>query len=242
MDIKVKVMDLDVNIMDSNVFNKKVEDYLGSDKANVLLLATSRLFIEAGENEQFREMLKTADAIVPGDETLLGMYPAEALERGGVVINYQCLSELLVCLSKKHYTLYMVARNETELQMVKDFFQYSEYNISVVGGVLEEEFENEQIINEINGLAPDILLVDLDTPRQEIWIMECRTKINTKLCVGLGGIMQHMIVGYGRVPAILYPLHLAGLYKKFILNSKWMKEKEREKFQKKVKDFREKKK
>lgn len=241
MDTIVKVMDLDVNIMDSDTFNKKVEGYLEDDQLNILLLATSRLFVEAGEKEEFRKMISAADAIVPGEEALLGMYPENALEKGGVIINYQCLSDLLLYLSKKNYTLYMVARNEKGLQAVKDFFEYAAYGISMVGGRVGQELLDEAVINEINGLAPDILLVDLDTPMQEKWIMEHRTKVNTKLCVGLGGIMRQIVAGYGRVPAFLYTLHLDGIYKKLILNSKFMKERERERFKKKMMEYKNKK-
>lgn len=242
MDTVVKVMDLDVSIMDSATFNKRVEEYLENDQLNILLLATSRLFVEAAEKEGLREMLSAADAIVPCEDTLISMYPPKALEKGGVIVNYQCLSNLLVYLGKKQYTLYMVARNEKELQTVKSFFEYSRYNnISVIGGSLESESEDERIINEINGLAPDILLVDLDTPSQEMWIMEHKTKVNTKLCIGLGGIIQQILAGYGKVPQVLYTLHLDGIYRKLLLNSKWMKKRERERFEKKVQEYRDKK-
>ncbi len=241
MDTVVKVMDLDVNIMDSAAFNKKVEEYLKSDQLNILLLATSRLFVEAGEDEGLRKMLSFADAIVPGEETLASMYPPDALQKGGVIVNYSCLSDLLIYLSKSHYTLYVVTHDEKKLKTIKAFFEYSKYNISVVGGRLEQEYEDALIINEINGMAPDILLVDLDTPLQEKWIMEHKTKVNVKLCVGLGGIMQQMLAGYGKVPSIFYTLHLDGVYKKFVLNSKWMKKQERKRFEKKVKEYRDKK-
>ncbi len=237
MDTVVKVMDLDVNIMDGDTLNKRVKAYLEKDQLNILLLATSRLFVEAGEDEAFRELIRAADAIVPGEETLLSMYPPKALESGSVVVNYQCLSDLLVYLSPKQYTLYSVARNEKELQILKDFFDYSEYNIKMVGGRVGQEFEDELIINEINGIAPDILLVDLDTPLQEKWIMEHKTKVNSRLCVGLGGIMQQMLAGYGKIPTVLYALHLDGIYRKLVLNSKWMKRRVRNHFEKKVKEY-----
>jgi len=237
MDTVVKVMDLDVNIMDSETLNKRVEEYLGKDQLNILLLATSRLFVEAGEDESLRELLGEADAIIPSEESLVSMYPEGALERGGVVVNYQCLSDLLVFLSSKHYTLYCVTRDAKELQTLKDFFEYSQYNIAMVGGRVEQEFDDELIINEINGMAPDILLVDLDSPLQERWIMEHKTKVNSRLCVGVGGIMQHMLAGYGKIPPIFYALHLDGIYRKLVLNSKWMKKRVRKHFEKKVREF-----
>ncbi len=242
MDTVIKVMDLDVNIMDMDTFYKKIERYLEKDQLSILLLGTSKLFVEAAEKEELRKMISAADVIVPGEETFLTMYLTGEIEiKDSVIINYPCLSGLLTYLNKSHYTLYIVARDEKELQMITDFFEYSKYNISVVGGRLKKESEDEWLINEINGLAPDAVLVDLDTPLQETWIMEHKTKVNTKLCMGLGSILQQMIAGYGKVPAFLYTLHLDGVYKKVILNSKWIKNREKKRFKKKIEEYKEKK-
>ena len=242
MDTVIKVMDLDVNIMDMETFGKKVEGYLESEQPNMLMLATSQLFIEVAEREELRTMLSTADMIIPGEETFLTMYPIEEVEHSQkVIINYKTLSELLIYLNKSHYTMYVVARNEKELQIIIDFLKYARYNISVVGGRIREEAEDELIINEINGLVPDVLLVDLDTPLQELWMMEHKIKVNTKLCIGLGEILQQMIAGHGKIPSFLYTLHLDGIYKKMVLEHEWVKKRQREKFKRKVMEYKEKK-
>lgn len=240
MDTVIKVMDLDVNIMDKHTFGKRVESYLESEQPNILVLATSQLFIEVAEREELRTMLLAADMIMPGEETFLTMHQTQGLEQTErVIINYNSLSELLVYLNKSHYTVYVVARSEKELQIITNFLEYSQYNISVVGGRLREDTDDELIINEINGLVPDVLLVDLDTPLQELWMMEHKTKVNTKLCIGLGGILQQMIVGYGKNLAFLYALHLDGIYKKIVLEHKWVKKRQKEKFKKKVMEYKE---
>lgn len=241
MDTVVKVMDLDVNIMDRAAFRQKVESYLESDQLNILLFAASRLFVEAGEREEFGKLLAEVDVIVPEEETLASMAGQAAVYKNAVTADYPCLADLMAYLCKKHYTLYMVARSEKSLDTVKEFFAYSEYNISFVGGRMEQDYEDALIINEINGLAPDIVLVDLDTPLQENWIMEHKTKVNTKLCVGLGGLMQKLLSDYEKVPAILCKLHLDRLYKSLLLNSKWVKQHERRRFEKKLEEYKDKK-
>ena len=242
MDTVIKVMDLDVNIIDMDTLGKRVERYLESEQPNMLVLATSQLFIEVAEREDLRTKLFTADMIIPGEETFLTMYPTDELEHTKkVILNYNTLSELLIYLNKSHYTMYVVSRNEKELQIITDFLEYSSYNISVVGGRIRADMEDERIINEINGLAPDVLLVDLDTPLQELWMMEHKTKVNTKLCIGLGGILQQMIIGHGKIPSFLYTLRLDKIYKKLVLENEWVKNRQKQKFKKKVMEYKEKK-
>ena len=50
-----------------------------------------------------------------------------------------------------------------------------------------------------------------------------------------------MIAGYGKIPAFLYTLHLDGLYKKIVLENDLVKKRQKEKFKKKVMEYKEKK-
>jgi N-acetylglucosaminyldiphosphoundecaprenol N-acetyl-beta-D-mannosaminyltransferase len=50
--------------------------------------------------------------------------------------------------------------------------------------------DDEPIIDEINALAPDILLVCLGAPKQEYWMADNAERLNVKLMAGLGGSLD----------------------------------------------------
>lgn len=238
MDKTVQIMDLDVNIIDIDYFCRKIEGYLENDQLNVILLASSQLFKEAAGNEYLRGLIARADALVPGEKTVLSFYHADLLQQGGIIVNYNSLADVLEYLKKKHYTVYIVAREQNESDYIKHFVEEREYNISVIGERMEQEFEDDAIINEINSLSPDILLVDLDTPLQEMWIMEHSTKVNVRLCVGLGGIMRQVMNEYKKPPDLIRMLHLTWLYNKFCFREKLFRVKSEKIFRRAVKEYK----
>ena len=50
--------------------------------------------------------------------------------------------------------------------------------------------DDTPIIDDINQKAPDILLVCLGAPKQELWITKNLNKLNVGLCVGAGGTLD----------------------------------------------------
>lgn len=240
MDKTVQIMDLPVCIMDRDCFCEKVEGYLQKPKFNVILLASGQLFKEVFENEYLYGMISKADMIVPGEKAVLSLHHADLLQKGGIIVNYSCLADVLDYLRKTHYTVYIVAREKLEIDYMKKFFWDREYNISVEGVKIVHESEDDAIINEINSLSPDILLIDLDTPLQEKWIMEHSTKVNVRLCVGLGGIMKQVMEEYKEPPRLIEQLHLTKPYKYFRLRERFMRMRREMMFKRVVKEYKKK--
>jgi N-acetylglucosaminyldiphosphoundecaprenol N-acetyl-beta-D-mannosaminyltransferase len=50
--------------------------------------------------------------------------------------------------------------------------------------------EESKIIDNINSSNADILLVALGAPKQEKWIHENKSKLNVKVCIGVGGTLD----------------------------------------------------
>ncbi|HKJ33505.1 MAG TPA: WecB/TagA/CpsF family glycosyltransferase [Balneolales bacterium] len=60
--------------------------------------------------------------------------------------------------------------------------------------------EEHQIVNEINQYRPDILLVALGSPKQEEWIAHHRRSLNTRVCLGVGGLFDFLSGKHKRAP------------------------------------------
>ncbi|MEY4307869.1 MAG: hypothetical protein RL422_72 [Bacteroidota bacterium] len=50
--------------------------------------------------------------------------------------------------------------------------------------------ENEEMIEAINAVKPDMLLVSLTAPKQDIWIAENLEKLDTHVAIGIGGAFE----------------------------------------------------
>lgn len=241
MDKIVQIMDLDINMIDINCFCKKIEQYLETAPLNVILLASSQLFKEVSEKEELRELVTSADMLIPVEKMMLEFHPTELLKKTGIVASYNCFVKVLEYLKKQSYTMYIVSREQEESDSIKRFFEEGKYNISIVGERIEEESEDDAIINEINSLSPDILFVNLDTPLQEQWIIEHSTKVNSRLCIGLGTVISQVMNEYRKPPYFIRALHLTGLYRKICLRERVFRVNQEKLFKRTLKEYKNKK-
>ena len=73
--------------------------------------------------------------------------------------------------------------------------------------------DNELVLEKINALSPDLILVCLGAPRQEIWMKNNAELLNAGLMIGLGGAMDVYAGVVERAPRKWRKLGLEWLYR-----------------------------
>jgi len=73
--------------------------------------------------------------------------------------------------------------------------------------------ENEQVLNLINRAQPDIVLVGLGVPRQELWMHENRARLSGSVLMGVGGCFDVWAGRLRRAPKSWQRLGLEWLYR-----------------------------
>lgn len=73
--------------------------------------------------------------------------------------------------------------------------------------------EDEPVIEKINAEAPDLLLVCLGAPKQELWMQKNASKLDVGLMAGLGGSMDVFACIVERAPEVWRKLNLEWLYR-----------------------------
>jgi len=89
-----------------------------------------------------------------------------------------------------------------------------EYPGLVISGTADGYFTDDApIIEKINSANPDLLLVCLGAPKQELWMAENAGKLDVPLCAGLGGALDVFSGNAKRAPALFQKLGLEWLYR-----------------------------
>lgn len=84
----------------------------------------------------------------------------------------------------------------------------------VIAGVSDGYFsDDEHVIAEINNASPDLLLVCLGAPKQELWMSENLERLNVRLCAGLGGALDVFAGTVKRAPVLFRRLGLEWFYR-----------------------------
>jgi len=83
-----------------------------------------------------------------------------------------------------------------------------------IAGVADGYFsDDDKVIAEINRATPDLLLVCLGAPKQELWMSENLKKLDVRLCAGLGGALDVFAGNVKRAPVIFRRLGLEWFYR-----------------------------
>lgn len=84
----------------------------------------------------------------------------------------------------------------------------------VISGTADGYFtEDAPIVGQINTANPDLLLVCLGAPKQELWIAENIGALNVPLCAGLGGSLDVFAGRVTRAPVFFQKLGIEWLYR-----------------------------
>lgn len=91
--------------------------------------------------------------------------------------------------------------------------RFSGLQISGTNDGFFKEEENEAIIQKINSASPDLLLVCLGSPKQELWMRENAEKLKVGLMAGLGGSLDVFSGNVKRAPEAFQRLGLEWLHR-----------------------------
>ncbi len=82
--------------------------------------------------------------------------------------------------------------------------------------------EEAMIVDEINAVHPDIVLVALGTPLQEIWTSRHAHELKAKICIAVGGLFDFLSLTRKRAPLWIRKIGFEWFYR-FIQepNAKW---------------------
>jgi N-acetylglucosaminyldiphosphoundecaprenol N-acetyl-beta-D-mannosaminyltransferase len=97
---------------------------------------------------------------------------------------------------KNNFSIFLLGASPGVAETLKQLMEAKHPGVQIVGtfvppfrAVFSQE-ENQQMIQAINKVKPDILLVSLTAPKQDIWIAENLANLDTHLAIGIGGAFE----------------------------------------------------
>lgn len=161
--------------------------YLNSGALNTVLYLSTQILVEAADHAEQRELIEKMDLLVVGEPDILRAANNNTWSRLHEIENNDYLRELLHKLAKAKMTVFLLADSDEGLRSLEESLRVQEENLVVVGGyTLSSQTENlDSLINEINDIAPRVILSCLAYPLQARIMQEEKRRINAELWVGL---------------------------------------------------------
>lgn len=213
MGTRIKIMDLELDILTEETFCEEVKNYLSNDYLNVIHLISLDYIDTYDENELVRETLGEADMVLPGEKAILSSYHVDVLETGGMVVDYRSADHAARGAIEGKKKCYLVLRNQKEAKVICRYLltHFSDLEISGLY-VADSGISEETLVNDINTKLPDLILMSLESTRGEEWLHNNKSKINAKLCVVMSSVMNLIIRENIHVPKAFKVLRLGKIY------------------------------
>jgi N-acetylglucosaminyldiphosphoundecaprenol N-acetyl-beta-D-mannosaminyltransferase len=110
---------------------------------------------------------------------------------------------LLTTTANQGYSYFMLGADETTIAKAARYAQENFPGWRLAGyhhGYLKNPELNAAAIETINAARPDMLLVGMGNPLQERWIHAHLDRLNTSLCLGIGGLFDFWAGNVSRAP------------------------------------------
>ena len=134
MQVSVKIMGIDIDMMSNDIFIQKMNEYLTEDSLDVILFASTDMLNRAVDDLEYQQILKQAKLLLPGEEALLTTHHVDILEAGGMVVSCRSLGMMLENLIKEDRTLYIIAESEEEVAGLQEYCRHMHGNYSRIKG------------------------------------------------------------------------------------------------------------
>lgn len=214
-----KVIDLKVSTLSYNQVLNAIMDLSEQKLPSYVCFANAHMAVEARLNKKIADSVNNA-TIVTSD----GMSVVMALKyihkvnqdrSAGMDMVFDILKEAEN--KKKSIFLFGNDKNTLDLFTLKAKSQYPQLNVAGAIAPPYREFtkeENDLYINQINEANPDLIFVSLGCPKQEIWMAENTTRVNSVM-LGIGGAITLYANKVKRAPVFMQKNGFEWLYRFF---------------------------
>jgi N-acetylglucosaminyldiphosphoundecaprenol N-acetyl-beta-D-mannosaminyltransferase len=137
------------------------------------------------------------------------------------------LPDLIDLVAHKNFTVFLLGASPGVGEKLKQVILAKYPNIQIVGIYVPPFMktftaeENQKMVDAVNAVKPDIVLVSLTAPKQDLWIAQNRDVLKTFVCIGIGGAFEVMAGLAKRAPKWMHGAGLEWFYR-FIQEPKRM--------------------
>ncbi len=156
-------------------------------------------------NRQYAAAVQTADLLLPD-----GFGVSIAAKLAGKKLRADLngtdfIPALLAQAAKQGKSVFLFGGKPGTAEAAADVLTSKSPGLRIVGTLNgDDQAANEDaVIKHINACAPDIVLVAMDVPQQEIWLHRNAIRLSADLTMGVGACFDFLAGNVGRAPAAL---------------------------------------
>lgn len=195
-------------------FVLELREKMQRDEKNFIVTANPETLMIGKENSEFDTILKSDNTMIVPDgigvvkaANMLG-YPVK--ER---VTGVEIVQSLLEILNQESKSIFLLGAKEEVLERFVEKIKTEYSKVEIVGYQNGYVKDKDAVFEKIKELKPDVVLVALGIPAQEILIYKHYEDFEKGIFVGVGGSFDVLSGMKKRAPKIFIRLNLEWLYR-----------------------------
>ena len=189
-----------------------LESYLNTDENHIVVTPNPEGVMQARRNPDLAHAIKSADLSLADGTGIILAAKFKRLKIPGRVRGVDITFALLERLSHRGGTVCILGGKPGVAEMAGINIEDNYPGVEVVGCMHGYFTDDAELIAEINVLKPDLLIVGLGMPRQELWATKNKD-MNTRITMCVGGAIDILAGTVQLAPPILRKLGLEWLYR-----------------------------
>ncbi len=146
--------------------------------------------MQAETDEVIKEALQIVEHTVIAEAGILDAVGAGSYQRRHEIEHHDFFYELMKRIERNHKTMFVIGDSMERVEQMCELISDRYPKCEIVGREALDECTGatDAVVNEMNAVAPDVILSIIPSPQQERFLMENREKISAELWYGIGKI------------------------------------------------------
>ena len=144
--------------------------------------------MQAETDEVIKEALQIVEHTVIAEAGILDAVGAGSYQRRHEIEHHDFFYELMKRIERNHKTMFVIGDSMERVEQMCELISDRYPKCEIVGREALDECTGatDAVVNEMNAVAPDVILSIIPSPQQEHFLMENREKISAELWYGIG--------------------------------------------------------
>lgn len=216
MQDRIQLLNVAVDIASTEIASDAAIGYLQEESSKVVYFLNSETLLSLEESEDLRAIVEESELVLPGTASVNESIDKVLGHKRESFFVESFFDTILDYAVEMGHEILIVAENQKRFISIQENIQENRPFITSSGVFLtEQEESSDHIVNEINSVAPDILLIAMEEKKQLALLQKYRNQMNAGLMIFTGTIFYNKAVSEAEVPEQIQKLRIDNLYKWF---------------------------
>lgn len=221
MQERVKILGVYVDTIRMDRLFHKMQTFMSQEAFHSIYFVGMNTVFLAEKDKEFVHFLEQCDFVIVAESTMeQEVYgDKKSLKPEGILLAQRYIERLLTRMSKNKSSLYLLGDDVEEIDRLSCWLSQRYPSIQCHKSCVEEATKEDAmdfIINDINSVAPDVMMSFMPGAKTMEFIQENRSRMNVKLCLLVGDAKEEILREQGidiEIPKWMKQWHLEKIYR-----------------------------